>query len=152
MERYSFYTPELLGIIGAIVAVAIVVLVLYLLNLQHTLKEVSEHNRQILPGRVWLMLIPLFSAGYAFYLYPKISESLRLEFEERENPQTGDYAKNLGLALAILGAVSILNINVLDSLVDLANLIILIVYWVKMANYKNILRRGHSSGHADLLD
>lgn len=150
MEYYAYYTPEFFAILGTVAAVLLTVFILYLLNLQNTLKEVSEHNRQIKSGRVWLMLIPLFSLGYAFYLYPKISESLRLEFEERENIQTGDYGKNLGLTLAVLGVVGLFNLRVLDSLIDLANLIILIVYWVKMANYKKTLKMG--SGREDLLD
>ncbi|MES2554894.1 MAG: hypothetical protein V4604_02025 [Bacteroidota bacterium] len=138
--------------------VVIVLYVFYLKNLQDMLNEVSEQNRQVPPVNVWLMLIPLFNIVYRFILYPKISESLRLEFEHREQPREGDYLKGLGLTLAILGAVNILPIEVLKSITSLGILIIWIVYWVKTAEFKNQLRsmpKGDGvrlSGRADLLD
>jgi magnesium-transporting ATPase (P-type) len=121
-------------LIGGLITVA----VLYLKNLQDTLKEVSEHNRQVPPGNVWLMFIPLFNIIYPFILYPKISDSLRAEFEERGKPQNGDYGRSLGITMPILGLCGI--IPLLGVLAGIGNLVVWIIFWVKMAEFKNMLR------------
>lgn len=137
----------------------IVLYVFYLKNLQDLLKEVSDHNRQVPAANVWLMFIPLFNVVYAFILYPKISESVRFEFQDRGEHQDGDYGKGLGITLGALGAVGIIPIpQMFKSLIGLGNLVILIVFWVKMAEFKNKLRsmpKGDGfrlSERADLLD
>lgn len=156
MESLAF-APLLLILV--ILGGFIVLYVFYLKNLQDLLKEVSDHNRQVPAVNVWLMFIPLFNIVYPFILYPKISESVRLEFEERNESQDGDYGKGLGITLGALGAVGILPIpQMIKSFIGLGNLVILIVFWVKMAEFKNRLRsmpKGDGvrlSGRADLLD
>ena len=159
--RYSFdgMPAEALTIMLVVILIALAVLILFLLNLHQTLSEVSEHNRQIQPGRAWLLLIPLFSIGYAFYFLPKLSESLRLEFLERENPQTGDYGIGIGRGYAIMGALGLVNrvLGPLGSLISIAGLVLMIVLWVKMAQYKNILRKSRRgdtgfTNRTDILD
>ena len=56
---------------------AILVAVFYLLNLQNLLKQITPANRQVEPGNVWLMFIPLFNIIYPFILYPKITDSVK---------------------------------------------------------------------------
>jgi hypothetical protein len=121
-----------------ILAIVVVIGVFYLKNLQDTLKECAPHNQQVPPGNVWLMFIPIFNYIYPFILYPKISESLRLEFEERGHPQGGDYCKNIGITMPILTLCGW--IPVLGGLAGLANFILWIIFWVKMAQFKNQLR------------
>jgi hypothetical protein len=149
---------SLLLITIVLLIVVIVLYVFYLKNLQELMNEVSVHNRQVPPVNVWLMFIPLFNIVYRFILYPKISESLRLEFEERQYPREGDYLKGLGLTLGIMGVVNILPIQIFKTLSALGILIVWIIYWVKTAEYKNQLRsmpKGDGvrlSGREDLLD
>ena len=159
--RYAFgdMPTEFFLIMAFVIIIALTVAILFLLNLQRTLEEVSEHNLQIRPGRVWLLLIPLFSAGYAFYLFPKMSESLRLEFLERENPQTGDYGLGLGRAYAILGVIGLFDdaLGQLGTLISLGVLVVMILLWVKMAQFKKILhnsKRGDTgfTNRTDILD
>lgn len=113
------------------------VAVLYLLTLQNLLKKVSSESRVIEPGKVWLMLIPLFNLVYAFILYPKISESVKNEFLKRGLADSGDYGRSLGTAMAVLGLCGF--IPVLGGLAGFANLVIWIIYWVKMSEYKSKL-------------
>jgi len=130
-----------LGVFAFIIAIiAIIIAILYLLNLQNLLKAIKAENRDVEPGNVWLMLIPLFNIVYAFILYPKISSSVKKEFESRGDTSKGDGGKNICLALAITGAVSILPIPVLGQLIGLANLVLFIIWWAKTAGYKNSLR------------
>lgn len=136
---------------------AIMIAIFYLKNLQDVLKECSPGNQQVPPGNVWLMLIPFFNIVYPFILYPKISESLRREFEERGSEQQGDYLKGIGMTMAILNICGV--IPVLGSIAGLANLILLIIYWVRTAEFKNKLRMLPKAGkgvrisdNADILD
>ena len=113
--------------------IAVVVAIFYLLNLQNLMKSIKEENREVSPGNVWLMLIPVFSLIYAFILYPKISASVKKELESRG--MEGDGSKNLGLALAITGALGV--VPVVNAIASLANLVIFIIWWSKTAGYKN---------------
>ena len=142
MSQEEGAMAALIAMGGAIILVflliALVVAILYLLNLQNLMKSIKEENREVSPGNVWLMLIPLFSLVYAFILYPKISASVKKELESREMDTEGDGAKNLGLALAITGALSL--IPVIGGLAGLANLVVFIMWWVKTAGFKNKFR------------
>ena len=116
-----------------IAIIVIVVSIFYLLNLQNLMKSIKEENREVSPGNVWLMLIPVFSLIYAFILYPKISASVKKELESRG--MEGDGSKNLALALAITGGLSV--VPFLNTIAGLANLVIFIIWWSKTAGYKN---------------
>lgn len=118
--------------------VGLAIAIMYYLTIQNTLKEVSPANRTIEPTNVWLMFIPIFNIVYGFIMYPKIAESLKAEFESRNAPQTGDYLKTLGIMMPILSIAGI--IPVLGGLAGLANLVIWIIYWVKINEMKNLLR------------
>lgn len=146
---------ELLIVLIIAAIIGIVVAIFYLINLQNLLKEIAPGNRTVEPGNVWLMLIPLFSLIYGFILYPKVSESLKNEMEARELNEQSDYGRMLGLSMPILSLVGF--IPVVGNLAGIANLVIMIVYWVKMANYKDKLQRspavaGIIGSSGDLLD
>lgn len=150
-----FVSGPLLAFVLIVLAAAILVFVLYLKNLQDLLKEVSSNNRDVPPANVWLMFIPFFSIIYSFILYPKIASSLTKEFEGRGIPQEGDYGKGLGLAMAIIGVVGL--VPQLGDFTGIPSLVILIIYWVKMAKYKELLRSTQKNGftmsnNPDLLD
>lgn len=121
-------------------AIGILILVLYLKNLQDLLKECDKSNLQMPPVNVWLMCIPLFSIVYGFIMYPKISESVKREFESRNAPQSGDYMKGIGIAMPILSVVGLVPLNALKGITGLGGLVLLIIYWVKAAELKNKLR------------
>ncbi|MNE64800.1 hypothetical protein D3C87_24890 [compost metagenome] len=137
-----------------VLAVAIFIAVLYLLNLQNLLKEISPSNREVEPSNVWLMFIPLFNMIYPFILYPKISDSVKKEYAERGIAKGGDFGRSIGITMPILGLCGW--IPFLGGLAGLANLILFIIFWVKMAEYKNELiatkRVGGFSTSTDLLD
>lgn len=144
-------------------AIGIVIAVFFLKNLQDLLKECDPVNQQMPPVNVWLMFIPFFNIVYGFIMYPKISETLRREFDYRNAPQGGDYLKNLGLTMAILNVVGVIpvpeSIQLLKGVISIASLVVFIIYWVKAADLKNKLRSlpktsdgVRLSENADLLD
>lgn len=148
-----FYGPMLIFLF-LVLAISITVAVLYLLNLQNLLKEISPKNRQVEPGNVWLMLIPLFNVIYPFILYPKISDSTKAEYAARGLSPKGDFSRAIGITMPILGLCGW--IPVLGGLAGLANLVLFIIFWVRTAEYKNELRRNPGgtgmSVNPDLLD
>jgi hypothetical protein len=89
----------MLALIGGV----ILLLVLYLLNLQRLLKEISTTNRLVAPGNVWLMFIPLFNLIYPFILYPRICDSVRNEYQSRGMSEADDFGRAIGITMPVLG-------------------------------------------------
>ena len=137
MEQLEALLAAGIFILIFIVIAALVVGILYLLTLQNLLNRVKPENRTVSPGNVWLLLIPIFNWIYPFILYPKISESVSKEFQSRGIPADGDFGKGLGITMPILTLCGI--IPVIGALAGLANLVIWIIFWAKMAKYKNQL-------------
>jgi heme/copper-type cytochrome/quinol oxidase subunit 2 len=138
-----------------VIIIALTIAILFLLNLSKTLKEVSPHLRQMKPWHVWLHLIPIFGIIWIFVMVSRIADSVAAEYHNRQMPcpeKRPGYA--IGLTMAILGIGGFIrnvgkygHINILylfGLLLTFAYLVVLIIYWVKMAGYKNELRR---SGH-----
>lgn len=150
IESFAF------GVIAILILGMVLVFVLYLLNLQNALKEVSEKNREVPPANVWLMFIPLFNIIYPFILYPRICDSIKKEYASRGLEEQGDFGRSIGITMPILSLCNL--IPVLGALAGIANFVLLIVFWVKIAGYKEKLRtspKGEGMGvgsNPDLLD
>lgn len=137
---YGDAIAVIIGIAVVILAIIIVVAVFFFKNLQDMLNECDPANRQIPPVNVWLMFIPFFNIVYRFIMYPKVSETLKREFESRGVSQNGDYLKGLGLGLSIANAVNIVLPQGARGFIGLGCLVLMIIYWVKAAEFKNKLR------------
>lgn len=90
-------------------------------------------------GNVWLILIPLFGLVWQFIVVNAIADSLKEEFAKRNI--TCDEVRpgyGIGLTYSILFCCSI--IPFIGILAALAGLICWIIYWVKIADYKNKLQ------------
>ena len=149
------FGAAIVGFVLIVLAISLTIAILYLMNLQNLMKEVNQKNRLVEPGNVWLMLIPLFNIIYPFILYPKICDSVKAEFEYRGKPEVGDYGRSLGITMPILGLVGF--VHFLGTFAGLANLVIFIIFWVKMAEFKNKLRKIPKTGDGlssskDLID
>ncbi len=136
------------GAIIGIFAIAIIVgvmiglipIIFYLLTLQKTLNEVSPENRQMPPGQVWLILIPIFGMVWAFIVVNRIADSLKAEFAKRNVPIDEDRpGYSIGLTYCILYCCSI--IPILGGLAAIGGLVCWIIYWVKIAGYKTKLEQ-----------
>jgi hypothetical protein len=136
-DEFLFGGALMLVLVG--VGIGITVAILYLLTLQNTLNAISPENRQMPPGQVWLMLIPLFGMVWQFIMVNRIADSLKAEFQKRgihsdeERPGFG-----IGLTYCILNCCGI--IPFLGVLASIGGLVCWIIYWVKMNNYKNLLQ------------
>ena len=147
-SSYSFEGPALVILILFVLA-AIALNVLYLLTLQNTMKQVGEPRRQVPPANVWLMFIPLFNIIYPFILYPKICDSVKAEYNYRGLPQQGDFARSIGVTMPILSLVGI--VPVIGPLASIAGLVLFIIFWTKMAGFKNyLIANPGTNGSADI--
>ena len=139
------YNDFLTGLSGAammfilfIIIGALIVRILFLLNLHKTLEAVSPENRKMEPGLVWLALIPIFYWIWHFFIVTNISESLKNEFQSREIQLPEEKpAYNMCLAYSILSIAVI--VPFFGGLAGLAALVFMIIYWVKTSEYKNKL-------------
>ena len=113
--------------------------IFFLITLQNTIKEVSIENRTIKPNQVWLTFIPLFGIFWQFFMVNRISKSIAAEFRKRNiTAQSDKPGYSLGLTYCILLCCSI--IPVAGALFWLAGFVMMIIYWVKINDYKNLLR------------
>lgn len=127
-------------------AIALVVGIFYLLTLQNALKAVSPVNRKIRPGQVWLLLIPVFSTIWNFFVVTKISESIEQEFITRGLPVKQKPTYTMGLVMSILQCLPMLRwivpgLKYILMFPTAFFLVFFIIYWVQVADYKRILER-----------
>lgn len=122
---------------GVILVISLIVGVLFLLNLHRLLDAIKPANRTMEPGLVWLNLIPIFNLGWLFYTVIKISEALGAELAERglDNPDEGGKVLGLVMAGTVVGGL----IPLLGGISSLAALVVGIIYWIKMVEYRKKL-------------
>jgi len=120
-----------------IVLIFLVIKVLYLLTLYRALNRCSIESRAMQPGLVWLNLIPCFSLVWNFVIVNNLSKSLDAEFKKRGIPAEDRPGQTIGLAMAILCAVSL--IPCVNYLAGPAAFICWIIYWVQIAGYSGKL-------------
>jgi len=125
-----------MGVGLVMLLIALVVAIFFLLTLSRTLAAVKPENRQMEPGLVWLNLIPLFNFVWIFFTVIKLADSLVREAADR-SLEFGDGGKALGIAYGALLVASL--IPFIGLLTSIASLVVFIIYWVKIAGYKNQL-------------
>ncbi len=113
----------------------------FLLNLQNTLNRVSDSNRAMPAGHVWLNFIPIFNLGWFIYTVTRVRDSVKAEYRSRNWKVEGDFGYNVGLATGVLAIVSFFMgwVPVLGWAVGLAQLVCWIIYWLKTHELKNSL-------------
>ena len=146
--------PEaLLGILCVVLGVALVIVIFYLLTLQRALSRVSPENRLMEPGMVWLSLVPCFNLIWQFFIAQRVPDSLRNEFRARGQDDGSDYGKSIGLTVAVINVLTTFanfasNAASPDvagvfgcgvGLVGILELVLFVVFWVKISNYSGQL-------------
>jgi hypothetical protein len=112
--------------------------IFYMLTLQNTLNKCAPASRAMDPGMVWLLLIPLFNLIWNFFVVMNIAKSLANEFARRGIPSPEPLpGQPIGLAMSICACCCI--IPVLGAFAGLANLVLWVLYWVKIAEYSRSL-------------
>ena len=117
------------------IIVGITISIFFYLTLSRCLKQIKPRNRTMEPGQVWLNFIPLFGLVWFILTILKISESLKNEYEDRGMRGDGDYGKLMGILFYASNFVC-----------PCVSLILLILYWVKIAGYTKELKADSGSG------
>jgi hypothetical protein len=123
--------------IGGYLPIFLIVQVFFALTLRKVLLSCAPENRKTNPDYVWLNLIPIFNLIWPFILNPKICASIQAEFMARGWPEKSDFGRTLGWLYPAL-TFSII-IPIIGLLGILASLILFILFWVKMAQFKSRL-------------
>jgi hypothetical protein len=137
----------------AIAAVAIYVYYRFLRTLRDLLRAVSERNRTMQPGHVWLNFIPLFNIAWIFVTVIKIRDSVRAEFKYRGLRPDGDFGFGVGITFAVTSALSggsayssesldesvLLVLSVVGGIISLTSFVCWIIYWSGAAHLRNVL-------------
>lgn len=114
--------------------------IFYIVTLQSTFNTISAENRKMSSSNVWLLLVPLFGIVWHFIVVDNLATSINAEAKSKDikiaEPRP---AYNIGLAMCILNCLFF--IPGVNFFTGTAALICWILYWVKIAGYKNILIR-----------
>jgi hypothetical protein len=118
------------------IALGVLPMIFYLINQSNLLKQCAPENRKMDPNQVWLVLIPIFGIVWHFMMIGYISDSVAAEYHARGmRPKEEKPGYNLGLIALILMLVC-----------GLPGIVCWIIYWVKMAEYKNELINSAPTG------
>jgi len=123
-----------------IIGLALLPKIFFLLSLHRTFDEINQKNRRMQSAEVWLLLIPIFDMIWIFFVVQKMAESLEAEFKDR-NIECGELkpSYNIGITYSILQACVV--IPFFGFLASIGALITWIIYWIKIADYKNLMIR-----------
>lgn len=126
-------------LIGGIIR--IIIWIFFALTLYRTLKLVKKDNQCILPSQAWFVAVPIFNIYWNFEIARRLSDSLNNEFFDRkveveENPT---YKWGIIFAWTFLLSNIPLPLFVL-MIIGILHLVYFITYWVKINEYKVLLR------------
>jgi hypothetical protein len=117
--------------------------IFYILTLRNALLKCSPESRTMDPGKLWLLLIPIFNLGWHFVVVLNMSASLRTEFALTGiRSKDREPGKMLGLAMCIL---MVCPFPIFMILLMPAGLVCWIVYWVKISGYSRALGELHET-------
>ena len=170
--------PEFWGFLICAVAVGlaigITIQVFFLLTLSRTQSQVAERNREVRPGTVWwtllLNLIPLVGNLWVIYLVPKLTNSLRREFDHGGQRRTRGFGRTAGmiwawggLAYTFIAVVqnvlqfsgnmqAAMLISIVSLPVAIGLFVCFVLFWVQMYQYGKHLREGEGGYRAGTVE
>lgn len=92
-------------------------------------QRVPTQFRVMEPGLVWLLIIPCFNLVWNFFVFIRLSRSLKRYFNSVGNQTVGDCGEGLGLGYSICEVARL--IPCVGLLVWVAALVLVILYLVK---------------------
>ncbi len=141
---YTYYDFSI-GLALFFFALFLIPAIFFLVTLQNTLKAISQENRRMPPGNVWLLFIPLFNIVWQFIVVDKIAQSIGAECRRLDIPVSEEKPSyGIGLAWNICNCITFIPV-----FGGLASLITFIIYWVKVSEYKNLINKNQ---HNFMLD
>jgi hypothetical protein len=96
------------------------------------LERIPVEDRKQDPGLALLLLIPIFSLIWAFFVYPRISASLESYFARRGDRAEGDCGRTVALVLCICSLIPF---------VQIIALVCMVVFFVKVFSLTGRIER-----------
>ena len=106
------------------------------IRMSGVLSEVSQHNRKMEPGLVWLNLVPMLSTVWIILSVLWISDSLKAEYDEREMLGDSDFGKTMGIVFYVTTLVCFP-----------IGLLVLFMYRTKLGGYLEELQQSAKPSH-----
>jgi len=145
VDSTDYWREWLGGFIFAAILIFIAYILMYvffLITLSKTLKAIQPVNREMEPGEVFLLFIPLFNYVWMFIVVNKLSNSIEKELKSRNITTSSKPTFGIGLAVAILSASFFVFTYMFPygaKGIGLAYIICFISYWSNVSGYKNKL-------------
>lgn len=112
--------------------------IFYFLSLQRALEAVSEKNRKMPPGQVWLSLIPVFNFVWMFIVVNRIGESFALECTRLHIPtEENKPTQRIGKSKNILRLCMFIPIGGIAAAVGF--LVCWGLHWLSVNEYRNLI-------------
>ena len=137
------WTPVLL-IIGCVFLILLIPYLFFVAMLQNTFRLIAPENRTMRPEQVWLLLVPVFNLGWQFIVIDRMADSLAAELQHRNIPFSERPGYNIGLACCI--CVCLCFTGVLSGVAPIGCLVLWILYWVKINEYRQKILSGNATG------
>ena len=143
--------------------------ILFLLTQYKTLKAIRPDRRRMSPGLVWLQLIPVFGQVWQFIVVSRIANSIRKEFESRDEDSILGMSANavehlgqrptliIGITYCLLNFAFLLQsilkafyrdpasevgiLALITVVLSLSSITCWIIYWVRLAAAKRKILR-----------
>lgn len=138
-RQYTFMNTGILaafGIGGAeLLIISVILMIVLLLSAIpavlafSVLTKVPPAHRKQTPALCFLLLIPIFSVVWSFFVHPKVAESLKSYFVSTEDNTVGDCGASLALWMCICAACSW--VPILGPISAIASLVLAILFYVK---------------------
>jgi hypothetical protein len=116
----------------------LVVSAFFVVSLRRCLDNVSEKNRKISKGSLWLILIPFFSLYWTFVVVKRMRDSLKAEYEDLDRPcPYKDHAHGRGMVFAV--GTLLCFVPGIRTAAGILTFIVFILYWVATVKIKEDL-------------
>ncbi len=127
-------------ILIAAIVIATLINAFFCITLTGALQQVKEENRELKPGLIWLLLIPVVSLAIMFFVVYRLSASLENELISRNYEVTEKPGLYQGLGFAAIGLMINLPLpQMAVGILGLIGIVLFIQYWIKINWYKKVL-------------
>jgi hypothetical protein len=133
-------TPDMIQAIWILAAARVLIWILFANAIRKLLLNIAEENRFMKPNQVWWLAIPFINVYWTFEVVRNVSNSLNNEFFDRKIAEEENPGRNRGMLYAwmfLLSHIPFPGFLILTFFT--LSVVYFIQYWVKIANFKNLL-------------
>jgi len=133
-------------------AIRILIRIFFAGTIYRTLKLVKKENQCILPSQAWFVAVPIFNIYWNFEVVRRLTDSLNNEFYDREIAAEENPTQKWGLIFAWTYLLSNIPLPLFVlTVIGLIHLVYFITYWVKINEFRKLLRLHVEQYGADFI-